>query len=121
MKMAKRVLIVEDRPSWQTLLRTVFETAGWQVVGIAAGCTDALRLNINENPDLITIDGNLLAGEKGLDLAKVIRAGHSQTAIIMVADGWLQFEGHGVSKSEFGHGAQLLALADQLCRTKEKS
>lgn len=70
--MAVSVLIIEDEPGIQEVLRLNLETQG-HVVRIADDADQALSLLNGPLPDLILLDW-MLPGMSGIDLAKRIRA-----------------------------------------------
>ncbi len=54
--MSKRVLIVDDALFMRTMLRDIFETAGWQVVAEANDGEVAIESYKTHRPDLVTMD-----------------------------------------------------------------
>lgn len=52
----QRVLVVDDNQFSRQLIKTAFETHGYQVVGLASGVTDATELYKTLKPDLVTLD-----------------------------------------------------------------
>jgi HEAT repeat protein len=51
-----RVVVVDHRPTTRAVLRQLFETWEWEVVGEAADANEALSLARTANPDLIVAD-----------------------------------------------------------------
>jgi len=85
MRPAIRVLVVDDEPGIRTLLRTGLETAGFAVS--EAGGRASLLQCLNTQPvDLITLDLDL-AGEDGLQLARLIREQRNVPIIMITGKG----------------------------------
>lgn len=70
--MSEQILVVDDEPAVQRILRTVLEEAGYRVVAVATG-EEAVRLAELVSPDLIVLDLGL-PGMSGLDVCRSIRA-----------------------------------------------
>lgn len=75
------ILIVEDEPSIQRVLRTYLESAGYQVLSTEDGAT-ALEIADRHRPDLIVLDLNL-PGMDGMEVAARIRE-RSEVYILML-------------------------------------
>ena len=69
--MAARILVVEDEPAVQELMRYTLEQAGMEVF-TAASAEDALESLRNELPDAVLIDW-MLPNKSGLALARELR------------------------------------------------
>ena len=69
--MALRALIVDDDIEFLATARLLLERGGLEVVGVASTGSEALRLNQEQNPDVILVDINL-GQESGLDLTERI-------------------------------------------------
>jgi CheY-like chemotaxis protein len=69
-----RVLIVEDEAIVADDLAYMLGAAGAQVIGIAAGQRDAVRLGIEHYPDVVLMDIRLRGGDDGIVAAEAIRA-----------------------------------------------
>ena len=54
--MSKRVLIVDDALFMRTMLRDIFESAGWQIVAEAENGEQAIAEYKIHQPDLVTMD-----------------------------------------------------------------
>lgn len=81
-----KVLIVEDNVTWEAkpLAKLVTE-AGFEVVGIARTCRDAVALYEKHSPQIVLMDIKLKKGEPtGIDAAKQIRARNPHAKIIYV-------------------------------------
>ena len=79
-----RVLVVEDEPDIQELLRLNLSMAGY-LVDLASGVDDALKLIAQTPPDLVLCDWNL-PGQSGVALLSWLRSDlvHFKTPVIMV-------------------------------------
>jgi DNA-binding response OmpR family regulator len=76
-----RALLVDDEPHIIEFLRMGFEYEGFEILTATDG-TAALRLALNEKPDIIILD-IMLPGMTGLEVARRLRA-VSDAAIIML-------------------------------------
>ena len=76
-----RALLVDDEPHIIEFLRMGFEYEGFEILTATDG-TAALRLALNEKPDIIILDV-MLPGMTGLEVAQRLRA-VSDAAIIML-------------------------------------
>jgi len=70
--MSEQILVVDDEPAVQRILRTVLEDAGYRVLAVTTG-EEAVRLAELVSPDLIVLDLGL-PGISGLDVCRSIRA-----------------------------------------------
>lgn len=57
--MSRRVLIVDDHPSFRASARRLLEGSGYEVVGEAANGTEALRASRELAPEVILLDVRL--------------------------------------------------------------
>lgn len=111
----KRILVVEDDWGWQKRIRENVEELGYQVLGPAYYSGRALELFRSERPDLVTMDGTLAAGEKGLEVAAAMRAESPAVPIIMITHhGRDKFEGRGMGKATFDSGEFKRLIAELL-------
>ena len=101
-KLNLRILIVENQPDTAELLSENFKGWGYKVVGIAANEKEALKLLEKNNPNLVTMDGNLNNGDKGLEVAAKMRAQNPSIVITMISGSNLKFEGLGIGKPVYG-------------------
>lgn len=69
--MVGRILIVDDAQYMRTILRTIFEEAGWVVVADAADGEEAVALYHEHQPDLVILD-LVMPRLGGLDAARRI-------------------------------------------------
>ncbi len=76
------VLIVDDESQIVEFLRMGLEYEGYTVSAAADG-PDGLRQAIAEHPDVVILD-IMLPGMSGLDVARQLRATHSDSGIIML-------------------------------------
>ena len=67
--MATKCLIVDDSPQFRQAAAELLEEEGIDVLGLAAGADEALRLARDLRPDLALVDIDL-GGESGLSVAR---------------------------------------------------
>ena len=85
--MAIRCLIVDDNPRFAQTAREVLREDGIDVVAVASGSYEAVRLARELRPDLALVDIDL-GGESGLDVACRLRAGEPRVladAVILIS------------------------------------
>ncbi len=80
--MAKQVLIVDDALFMRSLLRDVFEQAGWQVVAEAENGQQAIEEFQRHQPDLVTLD-IVMPEMDGIEALKQIIAAQPQARVVM--------------------------------------
>ncbi len=80
--MAQRVLIVDDALFMRNLLRDIFTSAGWEVVGEAADGIEALQKYKDAHPDLVTMD-IVMPERSGIEALQDILAFDPQAVVIM--------------------------------------
>ncbi len=80
--MPKRVMIVDDALFMRSLLRDVFEPAGWDVVAEAENGRQAVELYSAHQPDLVTMD-IVMPEMGGIDAMKRILANHPEAKVVM--------------------------------------
>jgi CheY-like chemotaxis protein len=68
----RKILIVDDEPSFQILLRAIFSRAGY-LTEIASNSEQALTAIEVEKPDLIVLD-DMMPGMSGSDLCKQLKS-----------------------------------------------
>ncbi len=79
---AKKLLLIDDEPAIQTLVRLVMEGAGWQVL-VAGEGAPGLALAREQNPDVILLDV-ALPDLSGLEVCRQLKSDPA-TASIPVA------------------------------------
>ncbi len=79
--MTGKILIVEDEPSIQNIVRTYLENAGFEVRAVADG-PSALQVTREWSPDLLVLDLNL-PGMDGIEVAARLRES-SEVFILML-------------------------------------
>jgi len=114
-----KVLIVEDKTSWQRLLKEELSEAGHQIVGTANCQRDAVQLFHEHSPDVITMDGMLLYGDLGLNVAAEIRKLNSEVIIILMVSGSGDtFEDLGFNKVDAIRDGNLLRQIEETLKTR---
>jgi len=107
-RVKKKILIVEDDKDWIENYESWVGRLGYEVF-IATNEEEALELVKTQNPDLITMDGELvkkdsegkeIGSDWGPDIAAKIRAQNSKVIITMISGRDLKFEGRGINKSD---------------------
>ena len=68
-----KVLIVEDEAITAQLLEMQLDTAGYDIVGPSAKGEDAVKLAVDEKPDAILMDINLLGEMDGIEASHLIQ------------------------------------------------
>jgi CheY-like chemotaxis protein len=82
---AARVLIIEDEPIIALDLQQLVESAGHEVVGVAASEEEAVSLAESEKPSLVLADINLGEGGDGASAVSRILARHRAPVIFVTA------------------------------------
>lgn len=80
-----RVLIVEDQALVAMDLSAAFMRSGFEVVGIAATCEDAVRKALATQADVIVADIHLGDGDDGITATQRIRAQHPIPVLYVTA------------------------------------
>jgi CheY-like chemotaxis protein len=80
-----RVLIIEDEPIIAMDLQQLVESAGHDVVGVAASEDEAVALAESERPSLVLADVNLGLGGDGASAVERILARHAAPVIFVTA------------------------------------
>lgn len=120
-RLKRKILIVEDDESWSRTYRMLMERLGYEVF-IATNGKEALELVSTQNPDLVTMDGELVKKDSegkeigrdwDPDVAAKIRAQNSKVIITMISGHDLKFEGRGINKSG-AYGETLKAHIESL-------
>jgi CheY-like chemotaxis protein len=82
---AARVLIIEDEPIIAMDLQQLVESAGHDVVGVAASEEEAVAIAESERPSLVLADVNLGQGGDGASAVARILARHAAPVIFVTA------------------------------------
>ncbi len=79
------VLVVEDDPYIQLLIRKQLELAGYRIWTIADG-NEALKFALDQRPDILILD-IMLPGKNGLEICRAVKAhyGPKTPPIIMMS------------------------------------
>jgi CheY-like chemotaxis protein len=80
-----RVLIIEDEPIIAMDLQQLVESAGHQVVGVAASEEEAVAIADSERPSLVLADVNLGLGGDGASAVERILTRHAAPVIFVTA------------------------------------
>lgn len=80
--MSQRVLIVDDALFMRNLLRDIFSSASWEVVGEAADGNEALHKFKDLQPDLVTMD-IVMPERSGIEALQDILAFDPEAVVIM--------------------------------------
>ena len=80
--MPQRVLIVDDALFMRNLLRDIFSSAGWEVVGDAADGHEALQKYQELHPSLVTMD-IVMPERSGIEALQDILAADPAAVVIM--------------------------------------
>ena len=67
--MSTRVLVVDDHPDLAEAVRELLESQGVVVTGVAFNSAEALRVVVDQDPDVVLVDVDL-GDESGFDLAE---------------------------------------------------
>jgi DNA-binding NarL/FixJ family response regulator len=84
LRTARRVLIVDDHPSFRRCARTLLASEGFDVVGEAADGAAALELADELAPELVLLDIQL-PDIDGLEVASRLHARDPELAIVLVS------------------------------------
>lgn len=96
------VLICDDIPAVQTMMRRMLERQGLTVAGLAATADEVLALYRERSPDVVLLDLNM-PGAVGLDLLRSLRALDPPACVVICS---------GAGGSELRDEAQALGAAD---------
>lgn len=79
-----KILIVEDEPIFVETLLMYLEDMGYENVHHADNATDALRLFVAVEPDLVLLDINIKGGKDGINIAEAINQSQKPTPVIFM-------------------------------------
>ncbi|MGH9560305.1 MAG: response regulator [Terracidiphilus sp.] len=82
--MPHRVLIADPHQGMRAKIRSLFENAGWEVVGEAADGQDCVHKAIALGPDLVVMELTMPL-RNGLDAAAEIRKSRPSTKLLMIS------------------------------------
>jgi DNA-binding NarL/FixJ family response regulator len=82
--MGRRVLIVDDHPSFRRFATRLLEAAGFRVVGEAEDGASALAAVRKLRPDLVLLDV-LLPDQSGFEVAEALAAEPNRPAVVLVS------------------------------------
>jgi len=82
--MPKRVLIVDDHPSFRATARALLETEGFSVVGEAVDGTEALAKTKELHPDIVLLDVQL-PDIDGFEVARRLRSNGNSPSVVLVS------------------------------------
>ena len=82
--MSRRILIVDDHPSFRGSARLLLEAEGYEVVGEADDGFSALRLARELRPDVVLLDVQL-PDLDGFEVARRVTANGTAPAIVLVS------------------------------------
>ena len=78
-----KVLIVEDDPLLALSMREVLTLVGFEIAGIAASVSEALRLARDTRPDLAIFDVRLAGRRDGIEGAALLRECYGVPAVVV--------------------------------------
>lgn len=82
--MIRRVLIVDDHPSFRRFARKLFEEAGFVVVGEASDGRSAVAAAQELRPNLVVLDVRL-PDCSGLQVARMLESSAEVTSVLLVS------------------------------------
>ena len=105
----RRVLIVDDHPVFRAGLAALFTSAGYDVVGEAAGSAEAIELARVTAPDVVLMDLGLPDGS-GVDATARIVGEHPATRVVVVT----MFDDEGAVREALDAGAAGYIVKDAM-------
>jgi two-component system chemotaxis response regulator CheY len=100
--MAFSVLICDDMPAVQTMMRRMLEKQGLTVAGLAGTADEVLQLYAERLPDVVLLDLNM-PGANGLGLLRSLRRMDPPACVVICS---------GAGDSDMRDEAQTLGAAD---------
>ena len=100
--MGHSVLVCDDLPAVQTMMRRMLERQGFTVAGLASTADEVLALYQQHLPDVVLLDLNM-PGANGLDLLRSLRSFDPPACVVIVS---------GAGDSDLRDEAQALGAAD---------
>ena len=114
--MGHSVLVCDDMPAVQTMMRRMLERAGFTVAGVAGTADEVLALYDAHTPDIVLLDMNM-PGANGLDLLRTLRAFDPPACVVICSgagDSALRDEAHALGAADWVlkpiYGSSLIAL-----------
>ena len=114
--MGHSVLVCDDLPAVQTMMRRMLEREGFTVAGLASTADEVLALYREQRPDVVLLDLNM-PGANGLDLLRALRALDPPARVDICSgagDGPLRDEAHALGAADWVlkpvFGSSLVAL-----------
>lgn len=80
--MSKRVLIVDDAVFMRNMIRDIFASGGFDVVGEAANGLEAIEKFRELRPDIVTMD-IVMPFKSGIEATREIVAAHPDALVVM--------------------------------------
>lgn len=80
----QRVIVVDDDDFTRTLVASLVESLGYEVVARSGAVTEAMTLAQETRPEVAVLDLDLGEGPTGVDLAHGLRKMNSRMAIVML-------------------------------------
>jgi len=105
----RRVLIVDDHPVFRGGLAALFTSAGYDVVGEAAGSAEAIALARTTVPDIVLMDLGLPDGS-GIDATARIVGEHPAARVVVVT----MFDDEGAVREALDAGAAGYIVKDAM-------
>lgn len=120
--MAYSVLVCDDLPAVQTMMRRMLERGGFTVAGLASTADEVLALYRERSPDIVLLDLNM-PGAKGLELLRSLRAFDPPACVVICSgagDSVLRDEAHALGAADWVlkpvYGSALVALLHEVLR-----
>jgi DNA-binding response OmpR family regulator len=80
----RRILIVDDHPSFLAAARFLLATEGFDVVGVATDGESAVRETLRSSPDIVLLDVSL-PDVDGFEVASRLRAAGASSTIVFTS------------------------------------
>ena len=114
--MGHSILVCDDLPAVQTMMRRMLEREGFTMAGFAATASEVLALYQEHRPDIVLLDLNM-PGANGLDLLRTLRALDPPACVVIVSgagDSMLRDEAQALGAADWVlkpvYGSSLVAL-----------
>lgn len=113
------VVIVDDSMFMRLVLRRIFQSRGWQVVGEAENGIDAVKLAHELQPQLVTLDITMPALNGMASLPRILAASPDTRVVMVSAIGQQDKIAEALEAGARGFIAKPFK-PDQVCRTIEQ-